>query len=269
MTDEAKEGASKVPEFCPADLLICPECGHEFTLLPSQDHMVNCSSCSASLDKSVFTPLTAKRTVWISMNMLPRYYDEVVSKQVRHDFYRTVELYRELFIRSVDMGVLKSIGFFAYGLRFGVKMAYSLDLSLEEIAQLLRQHMDITPLTNLMDTTMVTVGPSRGRPLRPERLVLLIDAMLLSLCPNGYLDLLRDALTLRYKEYLVSPTYARSHRDRWNKFRRSKRATEVYCRRIWRDMLGREPDSVPDDWDLDVARQQGLMEDNYRPFKIA
>ena len=187
MTDETKEGASEVPELCPADLLICPECGHEFSLLPSVDNMVICSRCSASFDKSGFAPLTAKRRVWISMNMLPRYYDDVVSRQVRHDFYRTVDLYRELFIRSVDMGVLKSIGFFAYGFRVGVKLAYSLDISLEEVAQLLKQHMDVTPVSNLLDSAKVKVGAGRGRPLRPERLILLIDAMLLSLYPNGWL----------------------------------------------------------------------------------
>ena len=43
------------------------------------------------------------------------------------------------------------------------------------------------------------------------------------------------------------------------KFRKSKKATEVYCRRIWRNLLGMEPASVPEDWDLDVAREQGLM----------
>jgi hypothetical protein len=84
--------------------------------------------------------------------------------------------------------------------------------------------------------------------------------MLLSLYPNGYLHFLQDALTLRYKEYAVSLTYARAHKDRWEKFRKSKKATEVYCRRIWKDLFGREPEPVPEDWDLDVAREQGLME---------
>ena len=98
---------------------------------------------------------------------------------------------------------------------------------------------------------------------------LLIDAMLLSLYPNGYLHFLRDALTLRHKEYTVSPTYAKSRKDSWDRFRTSKRATEVYCRRIWKDMFGREPEPVPEDWDLGVAREQGLMEDKYRPFPIA
>ena len=65
---------------------------------------------------------------------------------------------------------------------------------------------------------------------------------------------------MRYKEYEVSPTCARAHKDRWEKFRNSKRATEVYCRRIWKNLLGMEPELVPEDWDLDVAREQGLME---------
>lgn len=269
MTDRMKNNAGDTPKLCPTDLLICPNCGHEFSLLPSAEKAVICSECNASLDQSGFVPLSAKRTLWVSQSMLPRYYEEVVFQEVRETFYHVVDLYRELFIRNVDIHALKSIGFLAYGVRFGVKLAYSVDISLEEVAQLLKQHMNGTPFFKLADSAKVEVGAGRGRPLRPERLILLIDAMLLSLYPNGYLHFLRDALTLRYKEYAVSPTYARSHGDRWDKFRKSKRATEVYCRRIWKDMFGREPEPVPENWDLDVARQQGLMEDKYRPFPTA
>lgn len=269
MTDETKGRGSDAPEYRSTDLLICPYCKHEFSLLPSAETVVTCSRCKASSDKSDFTPLTSKRTVWVSQSMLPEYYDDVVSKQIRDDLHSIVELYRELFIRSVDMGVLKSIGFLAYGFRFGVKLAYSLDISLEEVALLLKQQMDVTPVFNLLDNARVHVGPATGRPLRPERVILMIDATLLSLCPDGYLHFLRDALTLRYKEYAVSPTYARSHTDQWNKFRRSKRATEVYCKRIWRNLVGREPEPPPEGWELDVAHHQGLMGDRYRPFPIA
>ena len=269
MTDQVKDEATGTPKLCPTELLTCPECGHEFALSPSAEKAVSCPECSASLNKSGFVPLTARRTVWISQSMLPQYYEQVVFKQATEAFYRGVDLYRELFIRNVDMRALKSIGFLAYGFRFGVKLAYSVDISLEEVAQLLRQNMDVTPLSRLMDSAKVGFGAGRGRPIRPERLTLLIDAMLLSLYPNGYLHFLRDALTLRHKEYTVSPTYAKSRKDSWDRFRTSKRATEVYCRRIWKDMFGREPEPVPEDWDLDVAREQGLMEDKYRPFPIA
>ena len=39
----------------------------------------------------------------------------------------------------------------------------------------------------------------------------------------------------------------------------STRPPAPACRRIWKNLLGLEPASVPEDWDLDVAREQGLM----------
>lgn len=269
MTDEMRDEITSTPKVSSPDLLVCPECGYEFTLSPSADKALACPKCSVSLDKSGFVPLTVRRTVWINQSMLAQYYEEVLFKQVREAFYQAVDHYRELLIRNVNIRTLRSIGFVAYGFRFGVKLAYSVDLSLEEVAELMNQHMDVRPFTGLLDSAKIRLGQGRGRPIRPERLALLIDAMLLSLYPNGYLHFLRDALTLRYKEYKVSPTYARAHRDSWDRFRTSKRAVEVYCRRIWKDMFGREPEPVPEDWELEVAREQGLMDDEYRPFPIA
>lgn len=260
MTKRTKAYASGTPKFRPTDLLICEKCGHEFSILPSAKKKVICPKCNGTSNKSSFVPLIAHRTLWVSQNMLPQYYEEVVFKQVMENYYRAVDLYRELFIRNVDMRAMKALGFFAYGFRTGIKLAYSVDISWEETAQMIKQHMNGTRLFNLLDSAKVGLGAGLGRPLRPERLTLLIDAMLLSLYPNGYLHFLQDALTLRYKEYAVSLTYARAHKDRWEKFRKSKKATEVYCRRIWKDLFGREPEPVPEDWDLDVAREQGLME---------
>ena len=266
MIKETEAYSGGKPKFRPTDLLICAKCGHEFSILPSVKKKVICPNCSVVSNKNNFVPLTAQRILWVSQNMLPHYYEEVVFKQVRENFYRWVDLYRELFIRNIDMRAMKSFGFFAYGMRVGIKLAYSVDISWEELAQLLKQHMNGRPLFNLLDGAKVRLGADRGRPLRPERLILLIDAMLLSLYPNGYLHFLQDALTLRYKEYAIRPTYARSHKDRWDKLRKSKRATEVYCRRIWKDIFGSEPEPVPEDWDLDVAREQGLMEDKYKIY---
>jgi hypothetical protein len=248
------------PRFRPTDLLICEKCGHEFSILPSKKKKVICPRCNAILNKSSLVPLTTKRTLWVSQSMLAQYYQEVVFKQVRENLYNIVNLYRESFIRNINMRAMKALGFFAYGVRTGVKLAYSVDISWEDTAQMIKQHMNATPLFDQLDSTKIGLGAGRGRPPKAERLILLIDAMLLSVYPNGYLHFLRDSLTLRYKEYEVSPTYARAHRDRWEKFRKSKKATEVYCRRIWKDLLGMEPALVPEDWDLDVAREQGLME---------
>lgn len=269
MTDEMKDEGTGMPEASSPDLLVCPKCGHEFTLTHAADKAVICPACSTSLDKSGFVPLTVRRTVWVGQDMLAQYYEQVLFRQVRESFYKAVDLYREIFIRNVDMRSLRSMGFVDLGFRLGVELAYSVDLSAEEVAKLREQHLDARPFTELLNSVKVKLGAGRGRPIRPERLLLLIDAMLLSLYPGGYLYFLRDALTLRHKEYRVSPTYAKSHRDSWDRFRTSKRATEVYCRRIWMAMFGREPDPVPEDWELDVAREQGLMDDDYRPFPIA
>jgi hypothetical protein len=260
MTERMKAHTSGTPRFCSTDLLICEKCGHEFSIVSSEKKRTICTRCNGISNKSGFVPLTAKRRLWVSQSMLPQYYEEVVFKQVRERLYNIIDLYRELFIHNINMRAMRALGFFAYGVRTGVKLAYSVDISWEETAQMIKQHMNATPLFDQLDSTKIGLGAGRGRPPKAERLILLIDAMLLSVYPNGYLHFLQDSLTLRYKEYEVSQTYARAHKDRWEKFRKSKKATEVYCRRIWKNLLGMEPAPVPEDWELDVAREQDLME---------
>jgi hypothetical protein len=259
MTERLKVDGSGAHRFRPTDLLICEKCGHEFSIARSKKKII-CPRCSGTVDKSGFVPLTAKRTIWVGQGMLQRYYQEVVFKEVRKTFYSIVNLYRELFIHDVNMRTMRTLGFFAYGARIGIKLAYSVDISWEDTAQLIKQQMNPAPLFSQLDSTRIVPGAASGRHPRPERLILLIDALLLSAYPEGYLHFLQDALTLRYKEYEVSSTYARAHKDRWGKFRRSKKATEVYCGRIWKNLLGIQPAQVPEDWDLDVAREQGLVE---------
>jgi hypothetical protein len=245
--------------FRSTELLICEKCGHEFSILPSKKKKIICPKCKGISNKSGFVPLTAKRTLWVSQDMLAQYYQEVVFKEVRGKFYDIVNLYRESFIHNVNMRAMKTLGFFAYGIRASIKSAYSVDISLEDTAQMIKQHMDPSPVFHQLDSARIELRAGRGRPPKPEKLILLIDAILLSIYPNGYLHFLQDSLTLRYKEYEVSPTYARAHKDRWEKFRKAAKATEVYCRRIWKNLLGIEPPPVPEDWYLDVAREQGLM----------
>jgi hypothetical protein len=259
MTEVTRADADGAKRFRPTDLFICDKCGHEFSIPRSRSKKITCPDCCGVSDKSWFVPLNTQRTLWVSQGMLQQYCQEVVFKEVRERLYKIVDLYRELFIHNVNLRAMKALGFFAYGVRVGVKSAYSVDLSWEEAAQMIRQYMNPAPLFHQMDGTRVTLGDGRGRPPRAERLILLIDALLLSVYPNGYLHFLRDSLTLRYKEYEVSPTYARAHQDRWEKFRKSKKATEIYCERIWKNLLGMEPAPVPKDWDLDVAREHGLM----------
>lgn len=264
MSNKRKARVSDAPKLCPADLLVCPKCGYEFSILPRVRRKAVCPKCNWSSTKSGFVPLIAKRTVWVSKEMLLQYHQQVTFKHVMEGFHRVVDIYRELFIRDVDMRAMKSAGFFVYGCAVGIRSVYNVDISWEEAAQFVREHMNATPLFKLLDSAKVGLGSGHGRPPRSERLVLLIDAMLLSLYPDGYLRFLQDALTLRYKEYAISPTYARAHRDRWKKFRQSKRAAEVYCRRIWMSLFDSEPVPPPEDWDLDVAREQGLMENGCR-----
>jgi hypothetical protein len=259
MTERMKAHRRRTPKFRPTDLLVCGTCGHEFSILSSKKKEITCPKCNGISDKSGFVPLTVKRTLWVNQDMLAQYYQEVVFKEVRERLYNIVHLYRESFIHNVDMRAMKAFGFFAYGVRAGVKSAYSVDVPLEDVARTIKQQMDPAPLFQELDGTKIVLGEGHGRPPKPERFTLLLDALLLSMYPNGYLCFLEDSLTLRYKEYEVSPTYARAHKDRWEKFRKSAKATEVYCRRIWKNLLGIEPTPVPEDWYLEVAHEQGLM----------
>lgn len=259
MTERTKAHTNGTQRFRPTDLFICEKCGHESCISPSEKKEITCPKCHGISDKSGFVPLNAKRTLWVSQGMLLQYYQEVVFKEVRENLYDIVHLYRESFIHNVNMRAMSALGFFAYGVRAAVKSTYSIDISLEDTARIVKQQMDPAPLFHELDGTKIVLGEGRGRPPKSERLTLLIDALLLSVYPNGYLYFLQDSLTLRYKEYEVSPTYARAHKDRWEKFYKSAKATEVYCRRIWKNLLGIEPTTVPEDWYLDVAREQGLM----------
>ena len=101
----------------------------------------------------------------------------------------------------------------------------------------------------------------RERPPRREKLVLVLDAMILSLCPNGngYVHLLRDALALRAKEYCVDGSSHIARQERWAKFHAARRATEEQCERIWKIIRNEKPAQPSEDWWLVVAAQQGVL----------
>lgn len=101
--------------------------------------------------------------------------------------------------------------------------------------------------------------PSRGRPMRSDKSVLVLYAFALSFCPNAYVHLLRDALTLRKQEYSLGTSHASSHLEQWRRFWKAKRAVEVSCERIWKTVNNHAPEQSPEDWWIRVARQQGLM----------
>lgn len=101
----------------------------------------------------------------------------------------------------------------------------------------------------------------RERPPRREKLVLVLDAMILSLCPNrnGYIHLLRDALALRAKEYCIDGSSHIAHQERWARFHAARRAAEQQCERIWKGIGKGKPAQLSEDWWLVVAAQQGVL----------
>lgn len=155
MTERMRAHTNGTQRFRPTDLFICEKCGHEFSIAPSEKKEITCPKCDGISNKSDFVPLNAKRTLWVSQSMLPQYYQEVVFKDVREKLYNIVDLYRELFIHNVNMRVMKALGFFAYGIRAGVKSAYSVDISWEDTARMIKQHMDPAPLFHQLDGTKI------------------------------------------------------------------------------------------------------------------
>ena len=148
---------------------------------------------------------------------------------------------------------------FVLGAVIASRFWYSVDFSQEDMQQMISQYAKGSVLFDFLDTARVKLGADRGRHPRKERILLLIDALLLRLYPNGYVALLCDALTLRTKEYTIKETYGRAHQDRWKKFYKATDRVEVYCERIWKDLFGEEPPAIPDKWWEEVARNQGLF----------
>jgi hypothetical protein len=254
-------------ELNPSHLVICKRCGCEFSMLPNAKKKVICPRCNKAFNRSSFVPLTVKRKLWVSQEILAQYYEKVAFPQVKSDFACAVEFFRTLTCKAGETR-MTSRDLFALGCAVGMKSAYSIDMPADEVWKLISEKIKGTVFFDLLDSVQVSVGAARGRHPRPERLLLLVDALLLGLCPNGYLSFLCDALTLRSKDYAITKKYARAHQDRWTKFHKARRGVEVYCRRIWKNLFGIEPEPVPAEWWMQVARQQGLMEGEYKPFDI-
>ena len=98
-----------------------------------------------------------------------------------------------------------------------------------------------------------------GRSGRPDKFVLLLDAIVLSSCSNGYLHLLRDALMLRAKEYDIEGNSQIANQMRWDQFKSVRSDVEADCAFIWQMVGHKKPEQMPDDWWHRVALQQGLV----------
>jgi ribosomal protein S27AE len=97
------------------------------------------------------------------------------------------------------------------------------------------------------------------RPRKSDKFVILLDALVLSSCSNGYLHLLRDALALRAKEYSIEGSSHTAHRMRWDQFQTVKSEVETDCARIWQMIGSKKPDKLSGGWWHRVAYQQGLI----------
>jgi hypothetical protein len=137
-----------------------------------------------------------------------------------------------------------------------VSFNYSRRNEFREAVKLTRQIADSHVLADNRE-----LKRGRGRPPRRENLALVLDAIVLSLCPNGngYVHLLRDALTLRAKEYCAEENSHLADRVRWAKFHRVRRAAEDQCKRIWKIAINKEPPQPSEDWWRGVAAQQGML----------
>jgi hypothetical protein len=108
----------------------------------------------------------------------------------------------------------------------------------------------------------IRLKAERGRPTRSDTYILVLCASALMFCPNAYVHLLRDALTLRKNEYTLEEVYARSHAEKWAKFWKARRAVETSCKRIWKAVYSQAPGKPPERWWKRVARQQGLLHES-------
>ena len=257
MTKKIQASSDSQLRLQQADLLICPACGCEFSVWPKAKKKLVCPNCISTVDKSRCMPLIALRKTWVCQEVLPQYYEQIVFKQVDAFYHQAVDLYRTL-TQNVPKNAMMSRDSFVLGAVIASRFWYSVDFSQEAMRQVISQYVEGSVLFDFLDTGHVELGAGRGRPPRKERILLLIDALLLRLCPDGYVALLCDALTLRTKEYTIKETYGRAHQDRWKKFYKARDRVEVYCGRIWKDLFGEEPPAVPDDWWEEVARNQGL-----------
>lgn len=91
------------------------------------------------------------------------------------------------------------------------------------------------------------------RPPSDRTLLLYADAVLLSLCPNSYQHLLRDALSLRLNDYPTKTEKLIHLKDcaKW---------TNVTCSRVWWAAFNTRPQKPSNDWWMRATRCSSVVD---------
>ena len=99
------------------------------------------------------------------------------------------------------------------------------------------------------------------RPPSDSTLVLYADALILFVCPNAYVHLLRDALTLRLGEY-------KTRTERLIHLKDCIKWAELTSKRVWLNIYNEEPEKPGKDWWRRTACSQGLLASNHRVYPL-
>lgn len=261
MISKTEVDVSKALDLSPLDLLLCENCGRELHIPPDANNQIICPWCNAVMDKSRFLPQSRRQKLWVSEKglklRLERYDEPVHCNCMGH--YRSVVRFRQavigLYERRERITLTQAIGIF---------ISCFTDPK-EGILKLSGASKDF--LLDWLASMQIKRGV--GRPPRSDRLLLFLDAMMLMFCPNAYGHLLHDALRLRAQEYKVEGNM--THQKRYHRFSKARRAVEVSCIRIWRELFNKDPDPPSqrwvgegsnrkrEEWWERVARQQGLI----------
>jgi hypothetical protein len=262
---------SKALNLDPLDLFVCENCGAEMPFIPGAGSRLICGKCGKVMDKSDFSPHIRTQKVWVSekalrlrlerhvkdcpLNCVGHYRNAI---RFRHAIFETYEKHGAItlsqaiamlvaFRASTSRGVLRLLEKDETPLSKEFRKRYSTD----------RETNDTGWVWEWLATLQIKKGV--GRPLRPDKLVLLLDAAVLMFCPNSYVHFIRDALRLRSHEYVIQSNRASAHGDSWDKFWKVKKRVEVSCKELWQAWFEQDPEPLPERWWARVARERGLF----------
>lgn len=266
--------------------LICENCEHEFSARPLGALEVTCPKCGSVMDVSHFKLVVRKQRLAVSQNRPDTHWRIIRSNLELTPAPPTLRFQNLGSIacaRQALLDLYRGQGYITLAQAMAVLVAFQAG-DTEGLLRLLGYRDEATQralrkggwlteedsfgdrislLDEMAGLEIKKTGKCAGRSVRPDTLILWVDAFLLTGCPNGYVDFLRDALTLRASEYRRRPGYAQAHQDAWKRFWRAKRCVEVTCQRIWRgtgNALGGETARhAPKGWWEPVARQQDLI----------
>jgi DNA-directed RNA polymerase subunit RPC12/RpoP len=246
------ERNGEVLHLHPLDRLVCENCGFEIPFAPQAGNEITCPKCGAVNDKSAFFTKMREQRLWVSQKGLKK-----LRAKRKFDFDCTSYYHAVINFRNSFLSIYNKQGQITLTQAIGLLIAFAVGFD-QGVTELLENEYG----QNLMDwLATLSVVHQVGRPPRSDKLVLMIDGFLLSLCPNGYLDLLRDALRLRSQEYREESKSPGRRAKRWEQFWKARKRVETNCKQIWKQITGAEP-QAPEDWWLPIAQEQGLTEDS-------